>query len=1469
MSKVRKYQSGKKVEAGTAQTSAPKYKVILDGKEVEFTDEELDDAWSNVAVKNILKQGGIKEDDLNARYVEFKDQAKSGTYSFDVAPSQTLSGAYEGDSAQLGTDKKIRGIDKIFGIKNEGKQMNTVNYYLPMQLRQKSSERDASAKSAQDQQAQDEKSKFETDTDKKYASIAKGYGYGALAFGDDYMNALSNPEQLKSILNLGYWNKDEATRRDLLTKSGAGLKDVHGMTPEEVAHVETKYPGFSQKRERILKYYDPTQNQFNFSNLPKFEDLYEYSNAQDAMEQDKYLFDASTLKSEQDLKKEKEDKDLGTVTEGIDLGDDYVGINDPTKEETQDAYTQIMDQRVEIDLDKGEFANNSLITSLFPSYKQGNKYFIAWHTKGGTGSGTDKYWVPKLDANGEVVNDAEGKPLLEIVTYDWKNKKVISRETTPREEIKRRYSKGYNNPIKEDIGHRLINVDKGLIGEDQKSLTYTEPSSTKHTMYEEGGILKAQQGMVFKYRDENDVNLYVEKIQQEKGVDLPTAQNYYNTWVKTGKIKPMQVKQQEVIQAPEYGEQTRKLDEWHSQSLKNVNGWDALSSIDKADIGALIGDIGAIALPGPIGQISGLQGAGAGLYADVKRDGLDWGDVGIAAQGIGTSALSLVPGLGQSKLPMLAKTLSRLVKSKTAMPIIRTALTGIGAYGALKILDKGITQGFENLTLEDMRLLGAGVMGLKNAKNITQKQGAYKAQPMGENRIVTAEINTPNGIVKHKVVLSSDEVANIKRAGGVGFEGKTQAQVTQDIIHSKIAKDANLSKAIGQEIKATDISVPTKTTYEGIKSVWSPKQRGTAVKMEDKGITIDAPTTLKDTKLAKLGRFLYTGDPNAAQFKARELPKRSQETIYNPEVSLQRVGKTPEGKFIKEGSTTEVNAKSKIELDQTKQVNEKDVDKLIDLPKLQNEQAKNLQKLRASGSKEFPIEKKKEIEKVLKSLDKNLKEAKKASSNLDATADPDMKRNLKDLIKNQESKLSQLKQGIKYQKPQQKPKALLNAENENRMSKQKKFLQDYAQGKTTPGKNPLSMDKQQQRPEPKGPKGLLEKPFEMKPTGADKVKRGRPKKKLELGGVLKFQSSGSFPIYDPLKKKWGKEPMWYPQKPVERPAYQIDNSPESPMQYLDTEKDLELNMGMLPNSPFNLPKLERPKSERLQLTKREFPKTISSARVHTASGQTKPLPKFQIDPIWGLKAAELLNSIRATKRQDTNVNVPIAQQMQEHMPTVSGSLNLEQGYTDKANTQRTLANLPQTADAGVNLQQRSQLESKLRDFESEGRLKGLMLRQQGQDKKDQLITNYNQSRQQVQNANVAQSAEGQNQERANNNLVAQRSSDLLSEFMQNKAQVLQTDKMQNEGYQQKLSELQLSKDIEDNPIIKKNMDEFIRLTDLAQKNNGVLSEQDKLRYDKLKTWKNQLYNEQLRTLYSGKVAGKPYEAGTFQFNQEV
>ena len=1437
MSKVRKYQTQGKVEAGPVSTSTPKYKVILDGKEVEFTDEELDNAWSNIAVKNILQQGGIKEDDLNARYSQFKDQAKSGTYSFDVAPSQTLKGEYEGGTAMLGTEKRIRGIDKIFGVKNQGKQMNTVNYYLPMQLKQLAQEKETQIKTDQDKLAADEKAKFGTDTEKKYAAIAQGHGFGALTFGEDYTKALNDPEKLKQILNLGYWNKDEASRRDLLTKSGSGLKDIYGMTPEELEQVETKYPGFTKKRENILKYYNPESNQFNFSNLPKFQDLYEYSNAQDAMEQDKYLFDANTLKSEQDLKQEKTNTDIGDITmPSMDDLEGYVPIDTGAQEEKEDGYTQIMNQRTEIDIDKANLANNSLMKTLFPTYKSGNKYFIAWHTKGGEGSGTDKYWVPQIDANGEMVTDDKGNNVLELVTYDWKNKRIVSREKASREELRKKYPSGFNyqdgGAPKEDIGHRLINLDKDVVGEKQSGWFYREPSSLKAEpgsmlpANKEGGILKAEGGMVFKYRDSSDINTYIQKIQQEKQVDLPTAEGYFKTWVSTGKIIPTEVKQQEVIAAPEHGEQKSTLNEWHSQSVKNLTGWESLSDVDKADLGALIGDIGAVALPGPIGQVSGVQGGLSGLYADVKRDGLDWGDVGVAGASIGLSAQALVPGLGMGKLPLIAKTLNKVVKSKTLMPVLRTALTGMGAWGAIKILDKGINQGFDNLTLEDMRILGTSIIGLKAAKNITQKQGAYTKQNMGENQVLPVEITTSKGVVKQKIVLSSDEMAQIK--GGV--EGKTSQQLAQEIIHSKIQKDANLSKLVGQDIKQTDISIPMKTSY-GVKGIWNPKQRTESLKTESSGYTVDAPIHLQDTKLQQVKRFLYTGNPNKAQFEARQLPTKGEQTVYNADVTAQRVGKTAEGKFVKESSVNEINTNSKIELNTAKKVNEKSVDELINLPKIQNEQAKKLQTLRTSGAKTFPAEKKGDVEKVLKSLDDNLKKAKKASKDLEPTADPDMKRNLKDLIKNQEEKLQQLKKGISYKTAEQKKEVKL-LPKQDRMGRQKKYLEDYAAGKTTEGKNPLSMERRQARPQPEQPKALNE-PFKMKPTGQDKPKKGR-KKKLAKGGVLFLWGGGLTPsAFNAVTEQTNKK-----KRALEEFNGALSTFGVEPSQAGST---------VLPN------KID-----------------LNGQSTYQASGKTSfKLPSGNMDPIWSLKQAELLNSIRATKGQDTSVNVPIAQHMQEYMPTVPGSANLEQNYANMANTQRTQANLPQTADAGVNLQQRSQTESKLRDFEAEGKLKGLMMRQQGQEKRDALTTTYNQSRQQIQNTNEAQNAEKQNQERQRENWKKAKSSDLLSEFMQNRAQGMQQDKDQNQVYQDKLSEIQLTEDIENRPDAKQNFDELTRLTNLAQKNNGVLEAQDKLKYDKLMAWRNQLKNAQMKTLYSNKVAGKPYEAGTFQFNQSI
>jgi hypothetical protein len=81
------------------------------------------------------------------------------------------------------------------------------------------------------------------------------------------------------MLNLSYWNKDEKSRREFLTKSGAGLQSIYNLKPEEITEIEKKETGFTTQREKLLKFYDPATNQFNFSNLPNFNDIYQYSNA--------------------------------------------------------------------------------------------------------------------------------------------------------------------------------------------------------------------------------------------------------------------------------------------------------------------------------------------------------------------------------------------------------------------------------------------------------------------------------------------------------------------------------------------------------------------------------------------------------------------------------------------------------------------------------------------------------------------------------------------------------------------------------------------------------------------------------------------------------------------------------------------------------------------------------------------------------------------------------------------------------------------------------------------------------------------------------------------------------------------------------------------------------------------------------------------------------------------------------------
>ncbi|GMO68949.1 MAG: hypothetical protein Nk1A_7690 [Endomicrobiia bacterium] len=98
----------------------------------------------------------------------------------------------------------------------------------------------------------------------------------------------------------------------------------------------------------------------------------------------------------------------------------------------------------------------------------------------------------------------------------------------------------------------------------------------------------------------------------------------------------------------------------------------SLSDADMLEAWALLPDLIGVAT----GFVPGANVAGAGIGAvgsamnfgaGVKRDGLDWGDVGSLALNLGMDALTLVPGVGSTvklgaKLPKLLKVIPTLAR---------------------------------------------------------------------------------------------------------------------------------------------------------------------------------------------------------------------------------------------------------------------------------------------------------------------------------------------------------------------------------------------------------------------------------------------------------------------------------------------------------------------------------------------------------------------------------------------------------------------------------------------------------------------------------------------------------------------------------------------------------------------------------------------------------------------------------------
>lgn len=184
-----------------------------------------------------------------------------------------------------------------------------------------------------------------------------------------------------------------------------------------------------------------------------------------------------------------------------------------------------------------------------------------------------------------------------------------------------------------------------------------------------------------------------------------------------------------------------------------------LTTADKWLLGSVVGDLAALAMsaagvPG-VPAALGLAGTVAGFYSDIARDGMDWGDWGNLAVGLGTDALAFFPEAGWSKLAPLVN------RVRKAGHLIRPLLLGAGLSQGIEPLDKIISG--EEVTIDDVRKLATAVTaaygGIQNARVIrnTNYKGSSKVTP-----------KTREALRRERLQKAVDEHPSIKE-----FEGKT------------------------------------------------------------------------------------------------------------------------------------------------------------------------------------------------------------------------------------------------------------------------------------------------------------------------------------------------------------------------------------------------------------------------------------------------------------------------------------------------------------------------------------------------------------------------------------------------------------------------------------------------------------------------------------------------------------------------
>lgn len=208
----------------------------------------------------------------------------------------------------------------------------------------------------------------------------------------------------------------------------------------------------------------------------------------------------------------------------------------------------------------------------------------------------------------------------------------------------------------------------------------------------------------------------------------------------------------------------------------------ALTSTDKAELAALVADaasLGATFVPvwGNIaGAGIGAVGSLTGFTADVRRDGLDWGDVGNLAINLGLDAATLVPGLGTGA--KASKVVKALKNSKALAKAIKYASTTLSLGAAAQ----GLQTSWSNIqdgtwTIKDIRNILNGIRGIANVGRL---KGSSKSKQTTSDTVTLK----PNSKELPEIKLNRSELDNIQEA-----PKNSKLDKIEELIISKLPKD--------------------------------------------------------------------------------------------------------------------------------------------------------------------------------------------------------------------------------------------------------------------------------------------------------------------------------------------------------------------------------------------------------------------------------------------------------------------------------------------------------------------------------------------------------------------------------------------------------------------------------------------------------------------------------------------------------